>query len=244
MYEVNERGKVRLSRNPFRAIAQATNVEWEPEGRPQYWERKLCKVSTIFGWFFLPSHPQEIGAMIDEAYARYEAMGKPGFDWPDEPAEVPITALFEFKANLRKTIEVMEDQSASVYCKIHDLYLRLVTDRRGCLVLVGLRRYKEQQGRWPESLEDISALFDSEILTDAFTTSPFVYEHTEDGFQLYSKGKNGIDDGGKREKNVGTYEEPEIVNEGCDDWMIWPRQNKKCGSEKEGAEGEQQDASE
>lgn len=242
IYEVNERGKVRLSRNPSRAIAQATNVEWGPEGKQRYWERKLCKVSTIFGWFFWPSHPQEIGAMIDESYAKYEALAEPGFDWSNEPAEVPITALFEFKANCRKTIEVMADQSAGVYCKIHDLYLRFMTDRRGCLVLVGLRRYKTEEGRWPKTLKQIENLVDSEVLVDAFAESPFVYKPTDEDFRLYSKGKNGVDEDGQYEvKYSEDYRTRETVT---DDWMIWPRAHKKCGSEKEGVEGEQQDASE
>ncbi|GAI19037.1 unnamed protein product, partial [marine sediment metagenome] len=75
-----------------------------------------------------------------------------------------------------------------------------------------------------------------EIFIDPINGGDFVYEITEENFRLYSKGKNGIDEDGRREKNIGTSCAPNVVDKGCDDWLIWPWGSKQ----KEGTDAEQQ----
>ena len=53
-------------------------------------------------------------------------------------------------------------------------------------------------------------------MIDPYNECLFVYKATEDGFTLYSKGPNNIDDGGQYDRDV------------LDDWPIWPpRQSQR-----------------
>lgn len=92
----------------------------------------------------------------------------------------------------------------------HEKYhLRMLVIHRGMYIMIALRRYKNEHGCWPQTLDLIKQQIDKEILTDPHTNGPFVYKLTDDGFVLYSKGKNKLDEGG-RKKN------------GADDLLIWP----------------------
>jgi hypothetical protein len=66
---------------------------------------------------------------------------------------------------------------------------------------------------------------DAEVLVDPMNGGAFVYRRTGDNFILYSKGLNGIDEGGKREEVVFT-DGRKVLNEGCDDYVIWPNKGK------------------
>jgi hypothetical protein len=104
-------------------------------------------------------------------------------------------------------------------------YLRLLTNRRGNRILIALRRYRNKNGRWPESLDGIKNLVPEEILLDPINGGSFVYKLTEENFTLYSKGKNNIDEDGKYKRRYGE------TSEG-DDWLIWPPRNRKTKNEK------------
>ncbi|MCP4258824.1 MAG: hypothetical protein GY774_15175 [Planctomycetes bacterium] len=94
-------------------------------------------------------------------------------------------------------------------------YLRLLARRRGNRILITMRRYKSKHGTWPKSLDSIKSFVPAEILVDPINNKSFIYKLTNDSFTLYSKGENGIDDGGKRD----TFNEEKKA---ADDWRIWP----------------------
>jgi hypothetical protein len=114
---------------------------------------------------------------------------------------------------------------------VHELYLRSAAIARGTRVVVTLRRYKNKDGHWPESLDEVKSLAPAEVFVDPINGFSFVYKRTDHEFTIYSKGKNGIDDGGERDK----WGKPKA---GADDWLIWPPRSRK--SEKEDADAEQQ----
>jgi hypothetical protein len=101
------------------------------------------------------------------------------------------------------------DESAGVFNRVHEIYLRLFAERRGNRILVSLRRYKNKHGRWPKSLDEIKSSLGEEVLTDPQNGGPFVYRLTEDTFILYGRGMNNIDDNG-------------IYKGRLDDRPIWP----------------------
>jgi hypothetical protein len=92
--------------------------------------------------------------------------------------------------------------------KIRQLNLRLLADKRGNRILIGLRRYKNQNGQWPDSLEQIKSLVEPIVLIDPQNGGSFVYKKTDSDFILYSGGPNNIDEGGDS-------------NSPADDWPIW-----------------------
>jgi len=212
-YETNPNGKTRLSRNPTAAL-RALSPQIPQEIPPlTYWQRKLVKAGTILGWFFLPSTPEKAGKIIDHSYEKLYEMAEPDFGWQKEPKGFSITSI---RFNFRFLTRSLVDMSYPVHYGLHDIYLRCTADKRGSRILIALRRYKNKQGHWPESLEDIKPLADDKIFTDPLNGSSFVYKLTNENFILYSIGKNNIDDDGRRDR----WNKEKT---GADDWLIWPK---------------------
>ncbi len=225
LYEVNAKGKTRLIRDT-RAVIKAQSPEDIP---PQpYWRKKLTKVGIILLWFFAPSTPQKAGEIIDAAYEKYYAMAEPDFDWKKEPEKAAPRHRFNYRFTTEMVVYILEP----AYYRVRDLYLRSIAEQRGTLIIIALRRYKNENGRWPETLEDIKSLAPAKILVDPINGNSFMYKLTEENFTLYSKGKNKIDEAGEGERCVGS-------RTGADDWLIWPRISRSCKIEEEKADTEQ-----
>lgn len=94
------------------------------------------------------------------------------------------------------------------YHIIHGTHLRAIVNQRGMHIMVALRRYKNEHDQWPQTLDRIKPLVAEDVLTDPHNNGPFAYKLTDDGFILYSKGKNNIDEAGRKK-------------DGADDWPIW-----------------------
>ena len=92
-------------------------------------------------------------------------------------------------------------------------YLRIHASHQATRILIALRRHKEQIGTWPESLEQIEPKLPEQMLTDPQNNGPFIYKRDNDSFIFYSKGPNGIDEGG-------------VASMPADDYPIWPRKIK------------------
>jgi hypothetical protein len=59
-----------------------------------------------------------------------------------------------------------------------------------------------------------------DILVDPQNDGSFVYKLTNDGFTLYSRGRNDIDEAGR-------------YKGGGDDWPIWPTRHMKSKTQEE-----------
>jgi hypothetical protein len=210
-YATNSKGRIRFNSNPMAFIK--TPIDIPPE--LNCWMRKLFKLHTVLYWFYMPSTPQKAGEIIDTSYEKYYAMAKSDFDWKKEPKEIPVTSLFsrQTEFNYPYMTKVMADMMAAGHYKIHDTYLRYTTDQKGSLILIALKRYKNEFGNWPENLNKIKSLAPAETFIDSLNGGSFVYKITGDGFTLYSKGKNNIDENGKLDWG----------DNGADDWLIWPQ---------------------
>jgi hypothetical protein len=209
-----------------------------PEFFSSYWFKKLMKAYTILYWFYAPQTPEKLSRIVDESFEKHYLMTKPDFDWSKEPDVVPIESLFRFKLNFRQLAEVMAQATRGTYFGIHDSYLRKSAEQRGALLIIALRRYKNANGHWPQQLEDVNNLVPAEIFIDPINNDSFVYKQTGENFTLYSKGKNGIDEGGEHEdKYSDDYSKMETIK---DDVMIWPIKSKTSTQQEENEDGEQQ----
>ncbi|MCK4752691.1 MAG: hypothetical protein KAS75_04530 [Planctomycetes bacterium] len=240
-YEINSEGKTRLNRN----LSKKCVEEKELTEKQLYWAKKATRAGIILHWFFMPSTPQKAGQIIDDAYERYYAMAEPDFDWATTKSNFDWQAMTEifslkYRFNFHYMTKFMAGTSEGVYHRIHDIYLRLLTDKKGCQLLIGLRRYKNKTRDWPESLDEIKSFVPAETFIDPTNEGEYAYKLTDDSFTLYSKGKNGIDEDGRQEKNVGTYYNPNLIDAGCDDWQIWPKPKRKSSrnSEEENTDAE------
>jgi len=107
------------------------------------------------------------------------------------------------------------------YYSIHDTYLRAIAQQRGSGLIIALRRYKNKNGNWPVSLDEIKSLATAEIFVDPINGDSFIYKLTDENFTLYSKGKNNIDEDGKRDR----LDEEKT---GADDQLIWPQKGRNA----------------
>jgi hypothetical protein len=110
-------------------------------------------------------------------------------------------------------------------------YLRQLAYRRGSRILIALRRYKNKNGRWPQTLDGIKNLAPADILIDPINGGSFVYKLTEENFILYSKGKNNIDEGGIHKVTFDPNGLEWLKTE-KDDWPIWPPRSRKSKNKK------------
>lgn len=215
-YEVNPEGKIRFTRSSIDTIREHILLEMSEESAETYWDKRFMKASAVLCWFCLPSAPQETGATIDSAYERCYAMAKPGFRWPKIPEELALNTI---KFNHRYAMDIQLCVKEPTYYSIHDTYLRTMSQQRGGRLIVALRRYKNKNGTWPGSLDDIKSSASDEIFIDPINSGSFVYKLTDENFMLYSKGKNGRDDGGRRDNW--------FQQTGADDLMIWPSEESE-----------------
>ena len=239
-YEINEKGNIRLSRDPLAEMRacwkqQLENNEIKEQRMRKdlesyvyltYWQRKLIKAETILHWFYIPSSPQKAAELVDTIYQNYYEIVKPDFDWSKEPRELPITARFKFMLNRYRTMELLPGVSEKPYYRIHEQHLRLSTIIKASQLIIALRRHKNKHSHWPESLDEVKPFASAEIFVDPINGSSFVYKLADDSFKLYSKGKNNIDEDGKRDQ--WGYKPT-----GADDWLIWPPRGRKPKTEEE-----------
>ncbi len=221
LYEINPKGKVRLSHNP----TALWRVEYEEAKiEKSYRQKRLAKVYVIFEWFFFPTSPQKTAQIIDAGYRKLYKMADPNYIWPASPPTIIFPSRFDFmQMNLLK----MAIPSEAIYHNLHNIYLQTTLVKHGSRILIALRRYKNKSGVWPEKLDDIKFLGPAEIFVDPFNADGFIYKPTRDSFVLYSKGRNTRDDGGayhvEFDPNEPKWQEPEK-----DDILIWPPRSQKA----------------
>jgi hypothetical protein len=225
-YQTNPDGRVRLNRDTrstlsaqYGYILVSGKSTWEPINPDSYWQIKLTKAMTIFCWFFVPSTPEKTALIIDDIYKKYYTMTEPDFNWNDKLQFNLPSIMPNFRFLLEIFGQIMEQ---NYFFKIHDVYFKTVAQNRGSQLIIALRRYKNTNSAWPQSLNDIENTTASENLIDPISKSSFVYKLTEDNFTLYSKGKNNVDENGKNES-------PE--KGGPDDLLIWPSRSSKTKEE-------------
>ncbi len=236
-YQTNAEGRIRLNRDPDSALRNLIHVTPHQYQRPsEYWDKKITKFSSIFWWFFVPSTPQKTAVIIDDIQKRYYSMADPEYDWQKEHDKFSLKSV---RLNFLCLSEMMSRILENDWPKIHDLYLRATTWKRASRLIIVLRHYKNRTGHWPESLEEIKPLAPAEIFVDPINNNSFVYKLTEKNFMLYSKGKNSINENGKREDSGASIRMGPILSSSSrdkiiepDDILIWPPDKSKIAKNK------------
>lgn len=78
---------------------------------------------------------------------------------------------------------------------------RIQTWQQLCLIVISVEAYKIDHGAYPEMLDQLAPEYFDELPLDPFVDKPFRYQRTDDGYLLYSLGKNKEDDGGVEDIN-------------------------------------------
>jgi len=95
----------------------------------------------------------------------------------------------------------------------------LITFQRGNRTVAAIFAHADAVGQFPASLDDAIGDF----VIDPFTSKPFIYRTTGDGFTLYSAGHDGDDDGGMHHPRFG--EQHATTGEALPpdgDYVFWP----------------------
>ena len=203
-YETNSKGRIRLSRDPWaqlrtsgRELYQDAEIDINEVNPsltdflyPSYLEQKLIKAETMLRWFTMPSDPEKAAEMLGTCLDQYDIMAEPDFDWtikpqnPDSyPAWMNVYRLIFYQLHFDQLIA---DKSVETNYRLRETYLRALSLRRGTRIILAIKQYKIDNGKWPDSLDDIAASVPTEALIDP-AGGKFDYENHGERFSLYSK---------------------------------------------------------
>jgi len=212
IYEVNPKGDTRFAPS-FAAMFD--------EGRNRNnWER----MARAYWLVNMPLDPQGVRSFAEKYFARFDRLLQPT-DLPlqDEPSHWGLGGAVKAMCNScrwgAEAIFFNGEQYLDQRCDS----LKRLARRRGTWLVLGLRRYRNAHGRWPDTLEAVSAYVPAEALNDPTGNDAFVYCVEDDTFRLHSKGFNRIDDGGRSD-----YVRARKKSE--DDIPIWPPLKRKVGN--------------
>jgi hypothetical protein len=202
-YEINKNGQIRISRDPqwperirFRKTLNEPNKSDVNDSSNQY--------KKLFSPF--------IYKMAYPSWSETKLLRAETFIlWLCLPA-IPDDIFAFIKKKTILTTTMLQDPTHETMVQT---YQHSMAERKGTLIMVALKHYKNAHGNWPENLTEIKSLALPDTFIDPLNNGKFVYKRTANGFILYSKGKNGIDEEGQ----FGGKTSP-------DDWMIWPYKSK------------------
>jgi hypothetical protein len=143
----------------------------------------LALYSGVFARFIVKPSLKEYQQYYDQIFAEFE---KPLWERkpvPTNPQRLINQVIFPVFDQ-----SVLREQSGAATVRL-----------LGCYAAV--KRYRQQRGAYPPSLEALRSEL-GEMILDPFTGKPFVYRvDSKRGFQLYSVGENLTDDGGRLSAN-------------------------------------------
>jgi hypothetical protein len=199
VYEVNEKGQVRFSRASCQKMAAGNCREFlRPFG---------TNFIVAHAWLILPGDPYELVKCIDDYYSKLIQVKSVDDDFD----RIRDQLTPSFRLNHTYLVGFCTSILASSYEKYPDISLRCQARWQASKIVIGLRRYKDETGHWPDSLSELHGKISPDLMIDPSNGGEFVYRREGDSFRFYSKGKKGIDDGGLRDKKTKT-----------DDYLYWP----------------------
>jgi hypothetical protein len=94
------------------------------------------------------------------------------------------------------------------------------------ITILALTRYKIEKGQYPQTLEHlIDNGYMKTLPMDPYSDGPLIYRTTEDGFTLYSLGKNFKDDGGLHRQASDKKDFDDVF------WPIWKPEEQQQKAE-------------
>jgi len=212
LYEINRKGRIRMSRNAIPALAKGLNFRVPSRLKKQ----NLSKAATIGLWLFMPSSPDGVGTMIDERFDHYSRLVQRG----EQLEKIALRyAFLQRGANYKSLIDWRVMEMVQYYWTLDGQFLRHQAIVHRIRILSALKRYYLEHKCWPDRLTELQIKDRDDVLVDPLCGKPFVYEKLDDGFRLYSLGPNGIDDGGLN-----------VRKEHKDDILIWPGMHTRNGA--------------
>ncbi len=166
---------------------------------PRHW-------GTVARVLFVHPDKDETRATIDRAYDIWaEWMRRTPSQLRDEAIDINDEIERMVQGNL--LLEIM----VPALGRVHELSYMTKVRFDAALAIVALLRYEAEQGRYPESLNElVAAGYLEQPPLDPWSSGPLTYRRTGEDFLLYGWGENFTDDGGR----------PGVDEHG--DWVFWP----------------------
>ncbi len=170
-----------------------------------YWQERRVKTSRTINWWYVPSSPLDLTAMFDK-HARLYAFMNTSIHAHDVLPEISWKSA---ELNCDYLVKLNTFFQVNALYKVHQINARILSAQIATQILLASREYYQQYKDWPISLEELKMKRPDLILIDPLNDGRFVYKRVDKDFIFYSKGLNGIDEGGHRNKQA-------------DDLLIWP----------------------
>ena len=198
LYESRPDGKSRRSHN----IAPTLNHHFSAKMQIDSYQMSVVKAGAVGHWFVLPGTVQSAARMIDKAFDEFSPSLNPGRFQRGKPG---------FQLNYKYVCRLSAHYAAKFYYAIQTQSKRRANAARSTRILIELKRYYLNNGHWPQSIEELTAL-PPESLVDSVNDMEFVYRLTPDSFILYSAGRNKVDDNALANRCLDS-----------DDLRYWPK---------------------
>lgn len=204
LYEVNAEGAVRFATQPFTSPKDQEHGGGFPRW---YWLMSM------------PRNPQAVHGLVDKYFATFDhRVNSPHPSQTNQNGRLRRASLRDYSKAMcncyRWALEAMFFTEQE-YTDHPQRRVPAITIRRGTWLVLGLRRYRDAHGTWPPTLDTIAEYVPPEAFVDPTTGDAFVYALDGDGFKLYSKGHNRIDEGGR-------HRYLRVVKRSEDDVSLWP----------------------
>lgn len=212
MYEINEKGRIRFSE---------TSGTLSLEEYTQERSKRTDRLRRLYRLINMPLDPNGVWDMAESEAVRFSRFLEqdPTPDINKVTDEWLFSNITDMIINPPRWAIKGICFNKVTYVSFKQFYLSNITQRRGTQLVLGLRKYRDTHGTWPVSIENISEYVQSEAFIDLINGDTFVFATEGDSFRLYSKGPNGIDEGGRFGYN------PEL-KKAADDISIWPPQKQ------------------
>jgi hypothetical protein len=121
-------------------------------------------------------------------------------------ADLPPPANLEVDRHFAKAAAVSKKKGRKLSTLIFSNWIRPAARENECIArlrlattALALEQFRNQKGRLPQQLEELTPAFLAEVPDDPFTGSELLYHLLPKGYVIYSVGRDLIDDDGKEE---------------------------------------------
>ena len=210
LYEVNDEGAVRFVTDP---------VISPKDQQGQENAKRMVKFPRLYWLMSMPRDPNGVHPLVDRYFATLDPIVRserlPRVDRSEHASHASLKETIKAACNFFRWFWEMASFNEREYIHHRQFCAPAITARRGTWLVLGLRRYRDAHGAWPQTLDMIAEYVPAEAFFDPTTGGAFVYALDGNSFKLYSKGVNRIDDGG-RQHYVKALDKLE------DDISLWP----------------------
>jgi hypothetical protein len=189
LYHTDKNGRIRLTRN----LAGAVGTYFGVVRRYRYPTQRIAKAMVLAQWLIVPSNPKKAGRIIDRSFEKYDRLTRKKYQSDDDDKSVEQPRL---KLNFRRFVDIAVHRRTSYFHPMYNQSLRRISTAKSARIIIALKKFKEQNGSFPQNLDKLSDFLAPDDIIDPVSEDTFVYRPLGQSFMLYSKGKNKIDDDG------------------------------------------------